>query len=122
MKIVFLNISLPTFELNRYYFIPLILIGVLIGLNLPPYTILILIGIWLLILVLSGYVGLGTILTGLSFPIYLYISPDAISNELMGFGIACSLLILFTHRSNIVRMSQGNENQFEKIMIFKRRT
>ena len=98
------------------------LIGVLIGLELPAYTILILIGIWLLVLVLSGYVGLGTILTGLSFPIYLYISPDAISNELMGFGIACSLLILFTHRSNIVRMSQGNENQFEKIMIFKRQS
>ena len=98
------------------------LIGVLIGLELPAYTILILIGIWLLVLVLSGYVGLGTILTGLSFPIYLYISPDVISNELMGFGIACSLLIIFTHRSNIIRMSQGNENQFEKIMIFKKQS
>ena len=95
------------------------LIGVLIGLSLPPYTILILIVIWLFVLILTGYVGLGTILTGLSFPIYLYISPDMVLNELMGFGIACSLLIIFTHRSNIVRMSKGNENQFEKIMIFK---
>ena len=96
------------------------LIGVLIGLSLPPYTILILIGIWLLVLILTGYVGLGTILTGLSFPIYLYISPDNVSNELMYFGVACSLLIFFTHRSNIIRMYEGNENQFEKIMIFKK--
>ena len=95
------------------------LIGVLIGLSLPPYTILILIGIWLLVLILTGYVGLGTILTGLSFPVYLYISLD-ISNQLMGFGIACAVLIIFTHRSNIKRMIEGTENQFEKIMIFKK--
>ena len=96
------------------------LVGVLIGLSLPPYTILILIGIWLLILMLTGYVGLGTIITGISFPVYLYISPDTVLNELMGFGIACSMLIVFTHRSNIKRMIEGNENQFEKIMIFKK--
>ena len=95
------------------------LIGVLIGLSLPPYTILILIGIWLLVLMLTGYVGLGTILTGISFPVYLYISSD-ISNQLMGFGIACAVLIIFTHRSNIKRMMEGNENQFKKIMIFKK--
>ena len=96
------------------------LIGVLLALPLPELTIPILIGIWLIIIILSGYVGLGTILTGLSFPLYLYISPDNVPSELMCFGIACSLLILFTHRSNIVRMYQGNENQFEKIMIFKK--
>ena len=95
------------------------LIGVLLALSLPKFTIPMLIGIWLLIIMLSGYVGLGTILTGLSFPIYLYISPD-ILNELMGFGIACAILIIFTHRSNIKRMIEGHENQFEKIMIFKK--
>jgi len=97
------------------------LIGVLIGLNLPPYTILILISIWLIILILTGYVGLGTIITGISLPVYLYISLD-ISNQLMGFGIACAMLIIFTHRDNIKRMIGGNENQFKKIMIFKNRT
>tara|TARA_B100001250_G_scaffold310764_1_gene272696 strand:+ start:68 stop:691 length:624 start_codon:yes stop_codon:yes gene_type:complete len=97
------------------------LIGVLLALPLPSFTILLLILIWLLIIVMTGYVGLGTILTGLAFPIYLYISPDSISNELMGFGIACSLLIIFTHRSNIERMMKGEENQFEKIMIFKKK-
>ena len=95
------------------------LIGVLIGLNLPPYTILILISIWLIILILTGYVGLGTIITGISFPIYLYISLN-ISNQLMGFGIACAMLIIFTHRDNIKRMIGRNENQFEKIMLFKK--
>ena len=95
------------------------LIGVLIGLSLPPYTILILIGIWLLVLILTGYVGLGTIITGISFPLYLCISPDVLI-EIMGFGIACSILIVFTHRSNIERMMKGKENQFEKIMIFKK--
>ena len=33
------------------------------------------------------------------------------------FSIAMSLLIIFTHRSNIKRMIKGEENQFKKIMI-----
>ena len=95
------------------------LIGVLLALQLPWFVIPLLILIWILILVFTGYVGLGTIITSICFPLYLYLSNNS-NHELMIFGIICSLLIIFTHRSNIMRMSQGNENQFEKIMIFKK--
>ena len=94
------------------------LIGVLLALPLPSFTIIILIVIWLIVIIITGYVSLGTILTGLAFPLYLYIFN--IQNSLMNFSILCLLLIFFTHRSNIIRMYNGNENQFEKVMIFKK--
>ena len=95
------------------------LIGVLLALPLSGIVIPTLILIWLVILVVTGYVGLGTIITGISFPLYLYLFSNQAS-ELMIFGILCSILIIFTHRSNIIRMYRGEENQFEKIMILKK--
>jgi|TARA_B100000530_G_C15919547_1_gene472615 glycerol-3-phosphate acyltransferase PlsY len=95
------------------------LIGVLLALPLSGIVIPTLILIWLVILVVTGYVGLGTIITGVSFPLYLYLFSNQVP-ELMIFGMLCSILIIFTHRSNIIRMYRGDENQFEKIMILKK--
>ena len=95
------------------------LIGVLLALPLSGIVIPTLILIWLVILVITGYVGFGTIITGISFPIYLYLFNNQVP-ELMIFGMLCSIFIIFTHRSNIIRMYRGEENQFEKIMIFKK--
>ena len=95
------------------------LIGVLLALPLSGIVIPTLILIWLVILVVTGYVGLGTIITGISFPLYLYLFSNQVP-ELMIFGMLCSILIIFTHRSNIIRMYRGDENQFEKIMILKK--
>ena len=36
------------------------------------------------------------------------------------FSIAMAVFIIFTHRSNIIRMLDGTENRFKKIMIFNR--
>ena len=38
------------------------------------------------------------------------------------FTIIISLFIIFTHRSNIQRMLNGNENRFNKAMIFRKNT
>ena len=95
------------------------LIGVLLALPLSGIVIPTLILIWLVTLVVTGYVGLGTIITGVSFPLYLYLFSNQVP-ELMIFGMLCSILIIFTHRSNIIRMYRGDENQFEKIMILKK--
>ena len=96
------------------------LIGVLLALPIPDYTIPTLILIWLLVIILSGYVGLGTIITGLAFPLYLYKFSSNQNTPLILFSMICSLLIIFTHRSNIIRMYKGSENQFKKVMLFKK--
>ena len=73
--------------------------------------------VWISTIVLSGYVGLATILAGCSIPVMVFI------NQKEGFilYILLSLLIIFTHRSNIIRMINKNENRFEKAMIFKKK-
>lgn len=81
---------------------------------------------WLIILIFTGYVGLSTILAGISFVITTYFLYD----PNLGFGIfttpfgfftlGVALFLIFTHRENIKRMLNGSENQFKKIMIFKK--
>ena len=36
------------------------------------------------------------------------------------FTIGVSIFLFYTHRENIKRMIQGNENRFEKAMLFKK--
>ena len=76
---------------------------------------------WLCVLTLTGFVGLGTMIAASSIPIYLYVTGANIHFEYFPIlSIVLALFIIFTHRSNITRMLKGNENQFQKIMIFKR--
>ena len=92
------------------------LIGI-IGVLFPQCIIYALLA-WFFTLVLTGYVGLGTMIAGLVLSASAYILD--VSNIYFNFSILMSLFIIFTHRSNIMRMLKGEENQFEKIMIFKK--
>jgi len=81
---------------------------------------------WLLllifsILVLSGYVSLASIITSLSVPIiYALTSHDYFNDPLFWTFVVISLLIVFTHRGNIKKLLNGNENRFEKIRLLHR--
>ena len=74
---------------------------------------------WLLIVIFTGFVGLSTILAGISLVVITYLKyPQTIFSEFGYFTIAVSLFLIYTHRENIVRMIKGEENQFKKVMIF----
>lgn len=71
-------------------------------------------------LVLSGFVGLSTILGTWSLVVYAaYVG--GVDSPLCVFAIAMALFITFTHRGNLQRMRAGQENRFEKAMLFRRR-
>ena len=75
---------------------------------------------WLLVLTLTGYVGLATIVTGVVLvPVSLWFGREA---PLIwgGFALAIAALLVFTHRSNVVRLIAGTENRFEKARIWHR--
>ena len=93
-------------------------LGVLLAL-FPYYYSLTLFSMWLLSLVISGYVGLSSIVAGLSFPISYYIYSCQINIGELIFVIFIPLLFIFTHFENIQRLINGSENQFKKIMILK---
>tara|TARA_Y100001970_G_scaffold35185_1_gene43411 strand:+ start:318 stop:953 length:636 start_codon:yes stop_codon:yes gene_type:complete len=70
---------------------------------------------WVTVIILSGYVGLGTIIAAIIFPISIIIFADI---NLIFFGVTAMLFILGAHYNNIIRLIQGKENRFEKIHIF----
>jgi len=102
-------------------------VGTALGALIAFPQILPLIGIafvsWIVILIITGYVGLSSILATLSVPILYILTTKTICDALGISSLIISLFIIFTHRQNIKRMISGTENRFEKIMIknlFKR--
>lgn len=101
------------------------LAGVLIALF--PIALPICLLVFIITLILTGMVSLGSMLAASALPITLFIiegiNPDAqISLTLRVFSLLIPMFIIFTHRSNIKRMIDGTENRFEKARIFKKKT
>lgn len=94
--------------------------GTLVGalLVLWPVSVLVVIGSWLLVLTTTGYVGLSTIIAGLSL-VPLALLTDAPAERLV-FAVAAALFLVFTHRSNLARLRAGNESRFERARIWSR--
>lgn len=70
---------------------------------------------WLAVLVLSGYVGLATVLAGFSLvPAAWYAAgPGA----LFWYCCALALFLAWTHRANLRRLRAGTENRFERVRV-----
>ena len=71
--------------------------------------------VWISTLILSGYVGLATVLSAIIFPISIFLFAEP---SLTFFGLASMSFVLITHYKNIIRLIQRKESQFEKIHIF----
>lgn len=73
---------------------------------------------WALVIMLTGYVGLATMIAAVTVPVYALLNFSGL--PLLVFGVAMALFIIYTHRSNIARLRAGNENRFEKAMLLHR--
>ena len=82
---------------------------------IQPLALIPLLTCWLLVLGLSGWVGLSTVLAGISLVPFMW-WRDAPAEQLW-FSIGLALFLVFTHRSNIRKMYNGSEYRFEKAMI-----
>lgn len=85
-----------------------------------PWVALVVLGVWLLVLTTTGYVGLGTVMAGIAFPIALVLIQGWPGLPLLGLAIAAALLLTFTHRSNLARMADGTEHRFERARVLTR--
>lgn len=95
------------------------LVGTLV--ILAPGLIILLLLVWAWVLVLSGYVGLATMIAGLSAPVYLAATRLPSDQPLFIYCVVLALYIIFTHRSNIRRMTGGTETRNPRLMFFHRR-
>lgn len=83
-----------------------------------PFSVPVLVLIWCLCLSLTGYVGLSTVLAGISLLVLALISKTSITA--LVFSAAAAFLMLFTHRGNMQRLLQKNEYRFDKAMLWQR--
>jgi len=87
---------------------------------IEPRLLLPVLGSWLVVLVLTGYVGLASMLAGavLVTTVYLW-EPGNL--PLLTFCLAVELLVIFTHRGNIARMRAGQEHRVRRVWLFRSR-
>ncbi|GAA3925082.1 glycerol-3-phosphate 1-O-acyltransferase PlsY [Chitinophaga oryziterrae] len=95
-------------------------IATLFGLVLAiqPLVAICCVGVFLLILSLTRYVSLSSIIASIAFPIlilYIFNEPEVFYRI---FAIAVALMVVLTHQKNITRLLSGNEN---KVPLFKNR-
>jgi glycerol-3-phosphate acyltransferase PlsY len=94
-------------------------VGVIAAVDLK--LLLPLVSSWLIVLVLTGYVGLASMLAGVALVVACrWLEPA--DPPLLGFCAVLAALLVFTHRSNIVRMWTGSENRVRRVWLFRSRT
>ncbi|MBV8250991.1 MAG: glycerol-3-phosphate 1-O-acyltransferase PlsY [Chitinophaga sp.] len=95
-------------------------IATLFGLVLAiqPVVALCCVGVFLMILFLTRYVSLSSIIASIAFPVlilYIFNEPELYYRI---FAIAVALMVVLTHQKNIGRLLKGNES---KVPLFKNR-
>jgi glycerol-3-phosphate acyltransferase PlsY len=94
-------------------------IATALGMLLTLITIdmLIAVGIFALVVLISRYVSLGSIIAAISVPATLFIRENLFHVDIPGYStlfpfiVGVTALVIFTHRKNLVRIINGNENK-----------
>ncbi len=76
---------------------------------------------WLTVLLLTGYVGLASMLAGAALVGFVYVTEPG-NQPLLAFCAAVELFVIYTHRANIARMASGQEHRVQKLWLFRSRT
>ncbi len=79
---------------------------------LAPAAALPMLGSWLLVAFLTGFVGLATISAALVAVLFLGVTALPEQSGLFVFACLTALLLIYAHRGNIRRMLDGTESRF----------
>jgi glycerol-3-phosphate acyltransferase PlsY len=75
---------------------------------------------WFLVVLLTGYVGLATMLSAAVLLLAVRVLEPG-NGPLLTFCAAMTAFIVYTHRANIARMLAGQENRARKLWLFRSR-
>ncbi len=85
--------------------------GVVLG--LAPLPTLVAVAVWALLVRISGYVSLGSIVAAVILPIAVWVLNPELRSAIWLF-VALGAFVVVTHRANIKRLLSGTENRFGK--------
>lgn len=84
-------------------------LGALIA--LAPLQVLICAAVWYIVFFITRYVSLASIIAALALPLASFFISTRVETTLLAVIAA---LIIYRHRSNIIRLLEGTENRFER--------
>ena len=87
---------------------------------IQPWLLLPLLGCWLVVVLLTGYVGLASMLAGVGLAIAVRVATPG-DLPLLAFCLTVTVFVIFTHRANIARMLAGTESRARKLWLFRPR-
>ncbi len=89
-----------------------------VGMALFPVTVWIILGVFIAVLLISGYVSLGSITAAALFPVIDLAVMGQSEWPLIVLSLAVAVFIPLTHQKNIKRLIKGTESRFS----FRKRT
>lgn len=97
------------------------LLGMILAIH--PEMAVVCIGVFVLVVIASQYVSLGSIMAALAFPVLLLlrIFGEKESPLLIVFGFVIFLMVVLTHQKNIGRLFRGEESRTVLIRLRKKR-
>ncbi len=95
------------------------LVGVVFGVE--PMLLVTVLLVWLVMVILFGFVSLASIVAGLSIAVVVPVTGMQPYAPLLSFGLAVALLVTFTHRSNLARIRAGTEPRARRLWLLGRR-
>lgn len=93
------------------------LFGMVLAIHWPAA--LVCVSVFLVVLLVTHYVSLSSIMAGFAFPFSVAFIFKTTVPSILLYGIAICALILVTHQKNIERLLKGKES---KIYLFKKKT
>jgi acyl phosphate:glycerol-3-phosphate acyltransferase len=93
-------------------------VGVMAALN--PLLLVAMLATWFVVLLLTGFVSLATMLAGAALLVAAAVLQQG-DPPLIGFCAILAAFIVFTHRSNITRLRAGNENRVRRLWLLRPR-
>ncbi len=91
------------------------LLGMVLGITALPS--LLCLSVFIVILLITKYVSVGSLTAGICFPVFVIIFENY-SLSLLIFSIIAVILLFYTHRKNIDRLRKGTESK----TTFKKKT
>lgn len=86
------------------------LVGAVTGIY--PTVVMLCFAVWLLVLMMTHYVSLASMIAGCTFPMFVLLSHRASqSTAFIVFSFVTAALLIFTHRKNISRLRNGTESK-----------
>jgi glycerol-3-phosphate acyltransferase PlsY len=81
-------------------------------LALTPVALAVSLVVWVVLVYLTGYVSVGSIVSAAIFPLAVYLLEHPAMPEILWLDIGVAAGIIWLHRSNIQRLLNGTENRF----------